>query len=189
MRMTGRSRRELLGEEAESMTDQGRVDPPARMFTSRQYAEALRFSERALELHSNFAVGLYALGLTYCATARFDDACDAFERLPSSSSRAAYFVGWAALAHSLAGRRTDALALAAEIARRHSSEYVHPLTAVLTGIALGDRGATADALRAYIDKNGPGFQVGHIAPFLGRWAVDPTFVGLLEQLHLARPRP
>jgi adenylate cyclase len=154
------------------------------MFTAGQYPEALSFGRRALELHSDFAVGLYALGLTYCQTGQFDEACDAFERLLSWSNRATYFVGWGALAHALAGRRSDALALAADVGRKHSSEYVHPLTPVLLGIAIRDRAATADALRAYIEKNGPGFQVGHIVPFLGSWVEEGLFSDLLHRLHL-----
>ena len=158
------------------------------MFTSGQYPEALRLGQRALELHSDFVVALYALGLTYCRTGQSDEACDAFERLLSSSNRATYFVGWAAMAHALAGRRTDALALGADLARKHSSEYVHPLTEVLIAIALGERAATADALRAYIGNNGPGFQVSHIVPFLGSWSDEPLFRDLFQRLHL-EPRP
>lgn len=154
------------------------------MLTAHQYPEAIRFGQRALELHSDFAVGLYALGLTYCLTGQYDEACDAFERLLSQSNRATYFVGWGALAHALAGRRADAVALAADVARKHSSEYVHPLTPVLLGIALGDRAATADALNAYIEKHGPGFQVGHIVPFLGSWITEGLFRDLLYRLHL-----
>jgi tetratricopeptide (TPR) repeat protein len=154
------------------------------MFTAGQYAGALCFGRRSLELHSDFAVGLYALGLTCCRTGQFDEACDAFERLLAWSHRATYFVGWGALAHALAGRRADALALAADVARKHSGEYVHPLTPVQLGIALSDRAATADALRAYIDKNGPGFQVGHIVPFLGSWINEGLFKDLLYRLHL-----
>src|SRR5262249_8760556 len=60
------------------------------MFTSLQYAEAERFGKRALELYPDFAVALYALGLTYCRTKRFDRACDVFERLLSLSNGAAY---------------------------------------------------------------------------------------------------
>ncbi len=154
------------------------------MFTAGQYAEALCLGRRALELHSDFAVGLYAVGLTCCRTGQFDEACDAFERLSAWSNRATYFVGWGALAHALAGRRADALALAADVARKYSGEYVHPLTPVQLGIALGDRAATADALRAYIGKNGPGFQVGHIVPFLGSWINEGPFKDLLYRLHL-----
>jgi hypothetical protein len=42
----------------------------------------------------------------------------------------------------------------------------------------------ADALRAYIETNGPGFQVGHIVPFLGSWAKEGVFRELLSRLHL-----
>jgi len=97
------------------------------MYLSRRYGEALRFGERALELHSDFTVALWALGMTYCQTGQFDKATAAFQRLMSLSNRAAFFVGWAALAHALAGRPGEARGLAEEIAVRSSQEYVHPI--------------------------------------------------------------
>ena len=146
--------------------------------------EALRFGQRALELHADFAVALYALGLTYCRMGQFDRASDAFERLLTSSNRAPFFVGWGAIAHALAGRRRETLTLAEDLAARHPSEYVHPVTPVLIGIALGDRHQTEDAVRAFIHQNGSGFQIGHVVPFLEEWRFKPGFVELLRRLHL-----
>lgn len=154
------------------------------MFTSGQYAEAVRYGRRALELHPHFVVGLYALGLTYCRVQQFDSACDAFDRLLMLSNRATYFLGWKALAHGLAGQVDEAAALAGEIAGRHPGEYTHPLTHVLVARARGDRDAAARALRAYIAAGGAGFQMGHIVPFFGDWRVDPEFRPLFEQLGL-----
>jgi TolB-like protein/Tfp pilus assembly protein PilF len=154
------------------------------MFTSRQYSEAVDFGERALKLHPGFAVALYALGLTYCRTREFDKACEAFDQLLSVSERTPYFVAWRALACGLAGRPRDASALAAEIATRQATEYVHPLAQVLAGIGIGDPGTTANALKAYIAAKGAGFQVGHIVPFLGDWALEPPFLAALDRLHL-----
>src|SRR5262249_23942752 len=132
--------------------------------------------KRAIELHSNFAVGLYALGLTYCRTRQFDRACDAFDRLLVLSDRSTYFVAWSALVHGLAGERNKALKLSAGVGSKHSSECIHPLTSVLIGMALRDRAATANALRGYTMKNGSGFQVAHILPFLRDWRFEPAFV-------------
>lgn len=154
------------------------------MFTSGQYAEAVRYGTRALELHPNFAVGLYALGLTHCRLQQFERACDAFERLLTLSNRATYFLGWKALAHGLAGQVDEAIALAGEIAGRHPGEYTHPLTHVLVARARADRGAAASAVRAYIAAGGAGFQMGHIVPFFGDWRSDPDFLELFEQLCL-----
>lgn len=154
------------------------------MFNLRRYSEALDFGERALKLHPDFAVALYALGLTYCRTREFDKACDVFDRLLSLSERAPYFLGWRALACGLAGRLHDASTLAAEIAARQTSGYVHPLARVVAGIGLGDPVATVDALATYVAEKGAGFQVGHIIPFLGRWMHHPPLRATLCRLHL-----
>ena len=122
--------------------------------------------------------------MTYCRKGQFDRASDAFERLLTSSNRAPFFVGWGAIAHALAGRRRETLTLAEDLAARHPSEYVHPVTPVLIGIALGDRHQTEDALRAFIHQNGSGFQIGHVVPFLEEWRFKPGFVELLRRLHL-----
>jgi TolB-like protein/Tfp pilus assembly protein PilF len=154
------------------------------MFTSLQYGEAERFGKRALELYPNFAVALYALGLTYCRTKRFDRACDAFERLLSLSNGAPYFQAWAAMAHASAGNRNTALALATEMANKHPSQSIHPLTHVLIGIALNDPGAAADALGAYTAQDGSGFQLGHILPFFTRRMLNSDMLRQLKRMHL-----
>ena len=155
------------------------------MFTSGQYSEAIHFGEQALKLSPGFAVALYALGLTYCQTREFDQAGEAFDRLLSLSERAPYFLGWRAVACRLAGRPKEALSLAAEIAVRQTTEYVHPLAPVLAGIGVGDQFATANALNGYVAANGTGFQVGHIVPFLGAWKFEPPIHAALGRLHLA----
>jgi hypothetical protein len=70
------------------------------------------------------------------------------------------------------------------MAARHPGEYVHPVTPVLIGIAVGDRDQTEDALRAYIEEGGSGFRIGHVVPFLDKWGLEPRFDDLLRRLHL-----
>ena len=122
--------------------------------------------------------------MTYCKTREYEQACDAFDQLLALSERAPYFLGWRALACRLAGRPNDVLQLAAEIAARQTTEYVHPLAGVLAGIGGCDRVATAKALNGYIAAKGAGFQVGHIVPFLGDWIFEPPFPAVLGRLHL-----
>ncbi len=154
------------------------------MFTLGQYDEARRFGERALELQSNFVVGLYALGLTYCRTGEFDRGHDAFERLLALSNRASFFLGWAALAHALGGRDAERRSLSAEIEDRHPSEYVQPVVRLLAAMAAADRDAALRALEHCVASRGPTFQLVHVSPFLGHWAAESTFAVLLDRLHV-----
>ena len=154
------------------------------MFTLGKHDEALQFGQRALELQSDFVVGLYALGLTYCRTGELDRGRDAFDRLLALSNRAPYFLGWAAVARSLDGRVAEVQALAAEIENRSPSEEVQPVARLLIAIARADRHETLRALERCVAFNGPSFQLVHASPFLGSWADEPLFAALLERLHL-----
>jgi TolB-like protein/DNA-binding winged helix-turn-helix (wHTH) protein/Flp pilus assembly protein TadD len=154
------------------------------MFTLGKHEEALQFGERALELQSDFVVGLYALGLTYCRTGELDKGRDAFDRLLALSNRAPYFLGWAAVARSLDSRVAEVRALAAEIENRSPSEEVQPVARLLIAIARADRHETLRALERCVAFNGPSFQLVHASPFLGSWADEPLFGALLERLHL-----
>jgi TolB-like protein/DNA-binding SARP family transcriptional activator len=159
------------------------------MFTLGKHQEALQFGQRALELQSDFVVGLYALGLTYCRTGELDKGRDAFDRLLALSNRASYFLGWAAVAHSLDNRAAEARALTAEIENRRPSEEVQPVARLLIAIARADRHETLRALERCIAFEGPSFQLVHASPFLGSWADDPSFAALLERRHLGRRDP
>lgn len=156
------------------------------MFTLGKHEEALQFGQRALELQSDFVVGLYALGLTYCRTGEFDRGRDAFDRLLALSNRAPYFLGWAAVARSLDSRVAEVRALAAEIENRSPTEPVQPVAPLLIAIARADRHETLRALERCVAFKGPSFQLVHASPFLGSWADEPSFAALLERLHLGR---
>ena len=154
------------------------------MFTLGEHEEALRFGQRALELQSDFVVGIYALGLTYCRTGELDKGRDAFDRLLALSNRAPYFLGWAAVARSLDNRVEEARVLTAEVEHHCLSEDAQPVARLLIAIARADRHETHRALEGCVAFEGPSFQLVHASPFLGSWADEPSFNALLERLHL-----
>jgi tetratricopeptide (TPR) repeat protein len=145
---------------------------------------ALQFGQRALELQSDFVVGLYALGLTYCRTGELDRGQDAFDRLLVLSNRAPYFLGWAAVARSLDNRVAEVRALTVELKNRSPREEIQPIARVLLAIAGAHRHETLQALESCVAFKGPSFQLVHVSPFLGSWAGEPAFAALLERLHL-----
>jgi TolB-like protein/DNA-binding winged helix-turn-helix (wHTH) protein/Tfp pilus assembly protein PilF len=160
------------------------------MFTLGNHEEALQFGQRALDLQSDFVVGLYALGLTYCRTGELGKGQEAFDRLLALSNRATYFLGWAAIARSLDSRVAEVRALTAELENRSPTEEVQPIARLLIAIARADRHETLRALERCVAFEGPSFQLVHASPFLGSWADEPSFAALLQRLHLgSRDRP
>ncbi len=158
------------------------------MFTLGKHEEALQFGQRAIELQSDFVVGLYALGLTYCRIGELERGRDIFDRLLALSNRAPYFLSWAAVARSLDGRLAEVRALTAEIENRSPSEEVQPVARLLVAIARADRHETLRALETCVAFRGPSFQLVHASQFLGSWANEPSFAALLERRHLGSRR-
>ena len=158
------------------------------MFTLGKHEDALQFGQRAIELQSDFVVGLYALGLTYCRIGELGKGRDVFDRLLALSNRAPYFLGWAAVARSLDRGVAAVRALTAELENRSPSEEIQPVARLLIAIARADRHETLRALETCVAFKGPSFQLVHASQFLDSWADEPPFAALLERLHL-RSRP
>jgi serine/threonine protein kinase/tetratricopeptide (TPR) repeat protein len=155
------------------------------LYVARQYDEALRYGERALELHPDFALALWTTGLIYCRLGRFDPAIDVLQRVMLLSNRAPWLVGFVAFANALAGRRTEALAFVDEIDARSSTDFVPPITSVMIWLGLGDRDRTYEAVRIYVDEGYTGSIIENVlSPFLDELWLEPRFADLFRRLRL-----
>jgi serine/threonine protein kinase/tetratricopeptide (TPR) repeat protein len=160
------------------------------MHVARRYDEALRLAERSLELHPDFALGLWTLGLICCRVGQFERANAVLQRVMLLSNRAHMFVGLVGLNHGMAGRRAEAIGLAEELEARSSTEYVAPTSLLMIRVGLRDREKICDALQACVDRSNAGSIVeGLVGPFLDEWASDPRFAGLARTLRLVDRPP
>jgi serine/threonine protein kinase/Tfp pilus assembly protein PilF len=161
------------------------------MHVARRYDEAVSLAERSLELHPDFALGLWTLGLACCRVGQFERATAVLQRVMVLSNRAPIFVGLVGLTCGRAGRGAEAIALAEELETRSATEYVTPTALLMIRVGLRDRDKICDAMQACIDRGCAGSIVeGLVGPFLDEWASDARFVELARALHLAdRPPP
>jgi tetratricopeptide (TPR) repeat protein len=156
------------------------------MFIARRYKDAIQLGERALELHADFALGLWTLGLAHSRLGNHDRAIALFEKTVSLSGRAPIFVGMLGLGLASAGKTSDARALLDELRTRGAHEFVMPLAYLMIQIGLGDRDDIHAALVTTVDQgyNGAGLETT-IGPYLDDLAGEPRFIEFFRRLHLA----
>ena len=152
-------------------------------YAAGRYDEAIRYGERALELHPDFAMALYLTGLSLCQLGRFDLAIERHERLASIGQRHPIFVGLLGYAYSAAGRRRDAMTLVEELNARRANEYVIPSAYLLIWAGLDDRDRLYDALLACVTEGitGPAVELW-LGPHVGALAKEPRFADVFKRL-------
>jgi serine/threonine-protein kinase len=156
------------------------------MYDAGQYEDAIRLGERALELHPDFALALWILGLAQSRLGRHDRAIALLEKAVSVSARAPFFVGLLGLGLAAAGRIHDARALLDELRTRSAHEYVIPVALLAIQVGLGHRDDIYAALVACVDQKYFGFIIGLIfGHYLDDLASEPRFAEVFCRLHLA----
>src|SRR5579862_8609299 len=145
------------------------------MYVSRRYEEALRLAERSLELHPDFALGLWTLGLICGRVGQFERATTVLDRVMTLSNRAPMFVGMVGLNHGFAGRRDEALRIAEELETRRATEYVVPSALLMVQVGLRNHDKICEALQDCLYRRCAGSIVeGLVGPFLDEWMADPA---------------
>lgn len=160
------------------------------LYIARRYGEALQMAERAVELHPDFALALYGIGLSCIRLGNDQRAIQTLERVISIAGGIPWYVGMLGMAYAASGRRADANRCLDELADRSKSEYVFPFAAFMIHSVLGDREKVYEQLQALLEDGYPGSGVEIIAgPFLDDFFSDPRCAKLFARLRLVPRTP
>jgi tetratricopeptide (TPR) repeat protein len=155
------------------------------MYMSRQYEDAIRLGERALELQPDFVLGLWALGVSHSLLGHHADAITLLDRTVSLSGRALVFVGLLGLVLARAGKISDAQALLEELRSRSMHEYVVPVAPFAIQVGLGHRDNIYAALLDCVEQGYPAFNmVMGLGQYLDDLASEPRFADVFRRMHL-----
>jgi TolB-like protein/tetratricopeptide (TPR) repeat protein/tRNA A-37 threonylcarbamoyl transferase component Bud32 len=155
------------------------------MYVAGRHEQAVALGERALTLHPDFALGLWAVGVASGKLGRFDRAIGALERIVSISGRAPVFLSLLGLTYARAGRRSDALALVDELETRAASEFVSPAERMTICVGLGDPGEIYASLEVCLRDGIVGPRIENfVGPYLDELASDARIGPLLNRLRL-----
>ena len=155
------------------------------MYKCRRFDTAVELAERALELHSDFALGLYALGVVHGQMGQYEKSIEALGRLLSITSRASVVIGMLGYAYAQAGRVPDAQLLLDELLDRSVRQYVDPIGVLLIYVGLEDLDAVERQLELILEVHAAFPNVEHLlAGRLDRLAAEPRFRELFRRLRL-----
>jgi serine/threonine protein kinase/Tfp pilus assembly protein PilF len=152
-------------------------------FGARRFEEAVSEFRRALHIDPRAPYPLWALGLAYRTLGRHADAVTTLEKaVEVTVKRQSFYLGMLGGAYAAAGRRTEALALLAELSERSSREYVAPLHVAFIHMPLSNADEAVACLeQALTQRNNLMWWMRECAVF-DDIRGDPRFPRLLERV-------
>jgi TolB-like protein/DNA-binding winged helix-turn-helix (wHTH) protein/tetratricopeptide (TPR) repeat protein len=154
------------------------------LFQSHRYDEALRELRSVLAIQPDNANALTTIGFVLAANNHPRDAIPALEKVVSLSNHSPAATGVLIRAYSLAGRRTDALRLLADLKKRRQAGYVPAAAFVNAYLGLGDYDQTFVWLeRAYKEQSNI-LKFVKVHPYFDPIRSDPRFADLIRRVGL-----
>jgi TolB-like protein/DNA-binding winged helix-turn-helix (wHTH) protein/Tfp pilus assembly protein PilF len=139
-----------------------------RYYLARKYDGALEQSRNTVELDPNFAAARLLLGETYVQMGLYQKGLAELQSAASLSGDSPLYLAQVAVAHAMAGRKTEALQIIAQLQTISSKRYVSPYGLAQIYAAVNDKEQTFKWLQiAYDDR----------AVWMTYLAVDPVFDG------------
>jgi TolB-like protein/tetratricopeptide (TPR) repeat protein len=139
-----------------------------RYYLARKYDSAVEQGRNTLELDPNFAAAHLLLGETYVQKGLHEKGLAELQRAAGLSGNSPLYLAQVAVAQALAGRKTEALRIVAQLQALSSNRYVSPYGIAQIYAALNDKEQTFKWLQiAYDDR----------AVWMSYLAVDPVFDG------------
>jgi len=152
------------------------------LYFARRYDEALEAGKKAVELDASSSVAHQRLGSAYEQKGMFPEAVAEFKKAVDGSHRVQLAVSSLAHVFALAGERTEAERLLAELQARSKSEYVSSYLIAQIYIALGEKELAFKSLeRAYAERS-IDLVLAKVDPRLDPLRDDPRYQELLKRI-------
>ena len=152
------------------------------LYFARRYDEALEAGKKAVELDASSSVAHQRLGSAYEQKGMFPEAVAEFKKAVDGSHRVQLAVSSLAHVFALAGERTEAERLLAELQARSKSEYVSSYLIAQIYLALGEKELAFKSLeRAYAERS-IDLVLAKVDPRLDPLRDDPRYQELLKRI-------
>jgi tetratricopeptide (TPR) repeat protein len=164
---------------AQIATEVGRA-----LYALRRNDEAVTQLRQVLRADPAFAGAHIALGRVYVEQGRMAEAIGEFQKAVELRGRNALDVAYLAYAYALAGRRSEARRLLAELEGRSRREHVPPTVLAIVHIGLGQDGRAFDLLDRAVAEHDGWFVEFIFHPTYDPLRSHPRYAALLHALEL-----
>lgn len=151
---------------------------------ARRYDEAVRQSQKTLEMDANFAVGHFELGQAFVQKKLYDQAILEFTRAIELSGHSGAFDSNLAYVYGVLGRKEEATKILKDLKLRHDEDPSAAADIALIYVGLGDRDQAMMWLNTAYEARFKASMLVH--PVFDPLRSDARFKGLLDRIGLPR---
>ena len=155
-----------------------------RYYLARKYDLAIEQGRNTVELDANFAAAHLLLGESYVQMGLHEQGLAELQTAASLSGNSPLYLAQLAVAHVLAGRKTEALRIIAQLQTISSSRYVSPYGLAQIYAALNDKEQTFKWLQIAYDDRAVWMSYLALDPVFDSVRSDQRFQFLLRRIHL-----
>ena len=155
-----------------------------RFYLAHKYDRAIEQGRNTIELDPNFAAAHLVVGQSYVQVRRHKEGLAELQRAASLSGNSPLYLAQVAVAHAAAGRRAEALRIAAQLRKMSDERYVSPYGLAQIYAASNDREQTFKWLQTAHDGHAVWMSYLAVDPVFDRFRSDQRFQDLLRRLGL-----
>jgi tetratricopeptide (TPR) repeat protein len=155
-----------------------------RYYLAGKYDLAIEQGRNTEELDANFAAAHLLLGENYVQVGLHDQGLAELQTAAGLSGNSPLYLAQLAVAHALAGRKTEALPIIAQLQTISSNRYVSPYGLAQIYAALNDKEQTFKWLQIAYDDRAVWMSYLAVDPVFDNFRSDQRFQYLLRRIHL-----
>jgi DNA-binding winged helix-turn-helix (wHTH) protein/TolB-like protein/Tfp pilus assembly protein PilF len=149
-------------------------------YLARQYDEAILACQKTLELDPEFAVAHMIMGLSYVQKKMYDEGLSELQRAKANPDSRALL----AYAYAVAGKRSEALKILAELDQLSKQKYVSPFPVAVAYTGLGENDRAFEALEKAYRERSWGMGMLEVNSVFDPLRSDQRFPVLLRRVNL-----
>jgi TolB-like protein/DNA-binding winged helix-turn-helix (wHTH) protein len=155
-----------------------------RYYLARKFDLAIEQGRNTVELDANFAAAHLLLGESYSQMGLHEQGLAELQTAASLSGNSPLYLAQLAVAHALAGRKTEALPIIAQLQTISGNRYVSPYGLAQIYAALNDKEQTFKWLQVAYDDRAVWMSYLAVDPVFDGYRSDQRFQDLLRRVHL-----
>ena len=155
-------------------------------YFERDFERAVTAYRELLARSPDFGIAHFFLGQALLEAHRPDEAASHLQQAVAQAGAAPETMAMVGVAHAAAGRQAEASASLAALTARGRTSYVSPVLLAQLHIALGDHGATLDALEQARDARATDLVWIAVRPAFDAVRLDPRFESLVRDIGLGK---
>ena len=155
-----------------------------RYYLAHEYDRAIQQGRDTVDLDSSFAAAHLLLGKSYVQSGQNEEGLAELQRAANLSGNSPLYLAQVAVAYGVAGKKTEALRIVAQLQELSKHRYVSPYGIAQAYAALNDREQTFKWLQAAYEDHAVWMSYLAVDPLFDRFHSDSRFQELLQRVGL-----